>query len=180
MATAEAKPEKVKLTKKEKEAAERELRRTLPSLSQIGRNGVFEMVGSLGYTWAAGNVPGGPFVPVNIVCRGHNVYIFDGGEAGHRPSVKPRMFFQIKRAEVVAIGLLVIPPLPPHSNVFRLSFMKKQFGHRAFFFKVCTIFMCACRPTHCLSCAAHHHCTVTHLSTLCPCRPPRTRRCNAG
>jgi len=132
---AEAKPEKVKLTKKEKEAAERELRRTLPSLSQIGRNGVFEMVGSLGYTWAAGNVPGGPFVPVNVVCRGHNMYIFDGGEAGHRPSVKPRMFFQIKRAEVVAIGLLVIPPLPPHSNVFRLSFMKKQFGHRAFFFK---------------------------------------------
>ena len=75
------KPEKVKLTKKEKEKAERELRRSLPSLSQVGRNGVFEMIGTLSFTWAQGNVPGGPFVPVSVVCRGHNVYIFEGGEA---------------------------------------------------------------------------------------------------
>merc|ERR1712139_348808 len=92
-------PIKVKLTKKEKEAAERELRRRMPPLSQVGRNGVFEMAGPLSYTWAAGNVPGGPFVPMNIVCRAHNLYIFDGGEAGHLPSTKPRAFFQIKRAE---------------------------------------------------------------------------------
>jgi hypothetical protein len=128
--------EKAKLTKKEKERAERALRQNLPPLSQVGRNGVFEMVGPLAYTWAAGNVPGGPFVPVNVVARTHNLYVFDGGEAGHRPTAKPRAFLQIKRAEVVAIGLLVIPPLPPHTNVFKISFAKKQFGHRAFFFKV--------------------------------------------
>lgn len=128
-------PEKKKLTKKEKDALERELRKNLPPLSQVGRNGVFEMSGPLGFTWAAGNVPGGPFMPASVVCRGHNVYIFDGGEAGHRPSAKPRTFLQVKRAEVDNIGLLLIPPLPPHSNVFKLSFAKKQFGHRAFFFK---------------------------------------------
>ena len=126
------------MTKKEKEKAERELRKALPPLSQVSRNGVFEMAGALGFTWAAGNVPGGPFVPVNVVCRGHNLYVFDGGEAGHRPSAKPRTFFQIKRAEVSSIGLLVIPPLPPHTNVFKLEFSKKQFGHRAFFFKAAT------------------------------------------
>ena len=140
MAPPEAAPpgtSKVKLTKKEKEAAEKELRRRMPPLSQISRNGLFEIAGPLAYTWAAGNVPGGPFVPVTIVCRAHNLYIFDGGEAGHRPSAKPRAFFQIKRAEVVSIGLLVIPPLPPHTNIFKISFMKKQFGHKSFFFKVC-------------------------------------------
>lgn len=121
--------------RKEKARVERELRRAMPPLSQVGRNGVFEMTGQLGYTWAAGNVPGGPFVPVNVVARGHNLYIFEGGEAGHRPSAQPRAFFQIKRAEVSKIGLLVIPPLPPHTNVFKLTFMKKQFGHKAFFFK---------------------------------------------
>jgi hypothetical protein len=123
------------MTKKEKEKAERELRKQLPPLSQVSRNGVFEMTGPLSFTWAAGNVPGGPFVPVNVVCRAHNLYIFDGGEAGHRPSAKPRTFFQVKRAEVTKIGLLVIPPLPPHTNVFKLEFAAKQFGHRAFFFK---------------------------------------------
>jgi hypothetical protein len=128
---------KKKLTKKEKEQLERELRRNLPKRSATGRNGVFEMSGPLSFTWAAGNVPGGPFVPVNVVCRGHNLYLFEGGEAGHRPSAKPKSFLQIKRAEVDHIGLLLIPPLPPHSNVFKLSFAKKQFGHRAFFFKVC-------------------------------------------
>jgi len=126
---------KKKLTKKEKEQLERELRRNLPKRSATGRNGVFEMSGRLSFTWAAGNVPGGPFVPVNVVCRGHNLYLFEGGEAGHRPSAKPKSFLQIKRAEVEHIGLLLIPPLPPHSNVFKLSFAKKQFGHRSFFFK---------------------------------------------
>ena len=122
-------------TKKELAEAEKALRKSLPPLSQVSRNGVFEMSGPLAFTWAAGNVPGGPFVPMNVVCRAHNVYIFEGGEAGHRPTAKPKTFFQVRRAEVTKIGLLVIPPLPPHSNVFKLSFAKKQFGHRAFFFK---------------------------------------------
>ena len=135
---------KKELTKKEKEARrkekeriERELRRAMPPLKEVGRNGCFEIIGQLGYTWAQGSVPGGPFVPVNVVARAHNLYIFDGGEAGQRPSAKPRAFFQIKRAEVLKIGLLVIPNsgLPPHTNVFKVSFMKKQFGHKAFFFK---------------------------------------------
>ena len=136
MADAEKKPEKRKLTKKEKEKMEKELRRSLPPLSQLGRNGVFEIIGPLSFTWAAGNVPGGPFVPMSIVCRGHKLYVFEGGEAGHAPSAKPRAFFDIKRAEVVKIGLLLIPPLPPHNNVFKVGFAKKQFGHKAFFFKV--------------------------------------------
>merc|ERR1719473_911677 len=120
-----------KLSKKELAEAEKALRKSLPPLSQVSRNGVFEMSGPLAFTWAAGNVPGGPFVPVNVVCRGHNVYLFEGGEAGHRPSAKPKSFLQVKRAEVENIGLLLIPPLPPHSNVFKLTFAKKQFGHRA-------------------------------------------------
>ncbi len=125
-----------KLTRKEKEKAEKEMRKRMPPLSQVGRNGVFEIIGDLGFTWAAGNVPGGPFVPMSIVARGHNLYIFDGGESGARPTVKPKTFFNIKRAEVTAIGLLPLPPpLPPHTNVFKLEFQKKQWGHRAFFFK---------------------------------------------
>lgn len=134
-ATPAAGEKKKKLTKKEKEALERELRRNLPKRTATGRNGVFEMSGPLSFTWAAGNVPGGPFVPVNVVCHGHNVYLFEGGEAGNAPSAKPKLFLQVKRAEVENIGLLLIPPLPPHSNVFKLTFAKKQFGHRAFFFK---------------------------------------------
>ena len=74
-------------------------------------------------------------MPVSVVARGHNIYVFEGGEAGHAPSAKPRTFFQVKRADVEKLGLLRIPPLPPHSNVFKLTFAKKQFGHRAFFFK---------------------------------------------
>lgn len=131
----EQQQQKRKLTKKEKEKAEKELRKALPPLSQVGRNGLFEMVGQLSFTWAAGNVPGGPFVPCNVVAHGHNLYVFEGGQAGHRPSAKPRTFFQVKRAEVAVIGRLQIPPLPPHFNVFRIEFTKKQFGHRAFFFK---------------------------------------------
>ena len=46
--------------------------------------------------------------------------------------------FNIKRAEVEKIGLQVIPPLPPHNNVFKIGFAKKQFGHKAFFFKAPT------------------------------------------
>ena len=132
-ATPAAGEKKKKLTKKEKEALERELRRNLPKRTATGRNGVFEMSGPLSFTWAAGNVPGGPFVPVNVVCHGHNVYLFEGGEAGNAPSAKPKLFLQVKRAEVENIGLLLIPPLPPHSNVFKLTFAKKQFGHRASF-----------------------------------------------
>ena len=79
-----------KLTRKEKEKAEKEMRKRMPPLSQVGRNGVFEIIGDLGFTWAAGNVPGGPFVPMSIVARGHNLYIFDGGESGARPTVKPK------------------------------------------------------------------------------------------
>ena len=131
-------PVKKKLTKKEKEKAEKELRRSLPPLSQVGRNGVFEIIGPLSFTWAAGNVPGGPYIPVSVVARGHNLYIFEGGEAGHAPSAKPKTFFNIKRAEVEKIGLQVIPPLPPHNNVFKIGFAKKQFGHKAFFFKAPT------------------------------------------
>lgn len=133
-----------KLTKKETEAAERDLRRRMPQLSAVSRNGVFEMIGALYFTWAAGNVPGGPFVPVNVVLRGHNMYVFEGGEAGHRPAGKPRMFFNVKKAVVNddlgngTVGLLIIPPLPPHTNVFKLTFDKKQFGWKAFFFKAGT------------------------------------------
>ena len=131
---------KQKKTKAEKKKEEEELRKHLPTRSQTGRNGVFEMFGALGFTWAQGNVPGGPFLPVNLVCHGHNLYVFEGGEAGNRPSAKPRALFQIKRAEVEKAGekktgLLVIPPLPPHNNVFKITFAKKQFGHKAFFFK---------------------------------------------
>ena len=134
----QARKDKEKAKKEKAKAralAEKELRRSLPPLSQVGRNGVFEMIGPLSFTWAAGNVPGGPFVPVSAVARGHNLYIFEGGEAGHAPSAKPKTFFQVKRAEVIKVGLLLIPPLPPHSNVFKLTFAKKQFGHRTFFFK---------------------------------------------
>ena len=134
----QARKDKEKAKKEKAKAralAEKELRRSLPPLSQVGRNGVFEMIGPLSFTWAAGNVPGGPFVPVSAVARGHNLYIFEGGEAGHAPSAKPKTFFQVKRAEVIKVGLLLIPPLPPHNNVFRLTFAKKQFGHKAFFFK---------------------------------------------
>jgi len=128
-----------KLTRKEKEKAEKELRRRMPPLAQVGRNGVFEMTGSLSWTWAAGAVPGGPFVPASCVCRAHNFYVFDGGEEGSRPTAKPRTFFNIKRADVTQIGLLPLPPpLPPHTNVFRLDFAKKQFGHKSFFFKSTT------------------------------------------
>ena len=159
-AAADKGPEKVKLTKKEKEALEKELRKNLPPLSQVGRNGVFEMSGQLAFTWAAGNVPGGPFMPVNVVCRGHNLYVFEGGEAGHRPSAKPKIFLQVKRAEVLDIGLLLIPPLPPHSNVFKLEFVKKQFGHKAFFFKV--------SARHCLSIGSYGTSRARYTHTLMP------------
>ena len=62
----------------------------MPPLMQISRNGVFEFSGQLQYTWAAGTVPGGPFEYVNAVCRGTNLYIFEGGERGHNPTAKPQ------------------------------------------------------------------------------------------
>ena len=41
----------------------------------------------------------------------------------------------MKHAIVTEIGVLQNPPLPPHTNVFRVEFAKKQMGHRAYFFK---------------------------------------------
>ena len=124
-----------KLTKKEKEAAEKEMRRRMPQRAMVSRNGVYEMVGHLHFTWAVGQIPGGPFVPIAMVAKGHDLYIFESGVAGARPSAKPKLFLHIKRAEVLEVGLLLNPPLPPHINVFRLSFSSKQFGHKSFFFK---------------------------------------------
>ena len=125
---------KKKLTKKEKEKAERELRANLPTRAEVGRKGVFEMQGPLQYTWAVGQIPGGPFYPVDVIIKGHMLYLFEAGD-GHRPSAKPRGFFMIKKAVLIEIGILQNPPLPPHTNVFRLEFEKKQMGHRAYFFK---------------------------------------------
>jgi len=125
---------KKKLTKKEKEKAERELRANLPTRAEVGRKGVFEMQGSLQYTFAVGQIPGGPFYPVDVIIKGHMLYLFEAGD-GHRPSSKPRGFFLIKKAMLIEIGILQNPPLPPHTNVFRIEFEKKQMGHRAYFFK---------------------------------------------
>ena len=58
---------KKKMTAKEKAALEKELRRSMPSRAQVTRNGVFEFTGPLAYTFAVGAIPGGPFVPVDIV-----------------------------------------------------------------------------------------------------------------
>ena len=104
----------------------------------MGRNGVFEMTGSLCMTWAVGQIPGGAFRLSEIVIKGHNLYVFEGGVPGQRPTAQPRVFFNIRRAEVEVIGLLVNPPLPPQTNVFKITFSTKQFGHRAYFFKVRT------------------------------------------
>ena len=131
---AAAKPEekKKKLTDSEKKAAELALRRAMPTLAQVSRNGVYEFSGPLSYTFALGNVPGGSFLPVNAVCRGHNLYIF----SGTNPTSKPSVFLQIKKADVLEIGVLTLPPpLPPHNHVFKLTFANKQFGSKSFFFK---------------------------------------------
>lgn len=129
---AAAKPEKKKLTESEKKAAELALRRAMPTLAQVSRNGVYEFSGPLSYTFALGNVPGGSFLPINAVCRGHNLYIF----GGTNPTSKPSVFLQIKKADVLEIGVLTLPPpLPPHNHVFKLTFANKQFGSKSFFFK---------------------------------------------
>mmetsp|Transcript_51186 Transcript_51186/g.84895 ORF Transcript_51186/g.84895 Transcript_51186/m.84895 type:complete len:274 (-) Transcript_51186:45-866(-) len=126
---------KKKLTKKEKEQAERALRARLPTRSQVGSNGIFEMTGNLSYTFAVGQIPGGQFIAVQATLQGHTFYVFDGVE-GRKPSAKPLAFFNVKRAAVDEIGLLQQdPPLPPHTNVFKLTFNRKQYGHRAYFFK---------------------------------------------
>jgi len=125
---------KKKLTKKEKEKAEAELRANLPTRGQVGRKGVFEMTGSLAYTFAVGQIPGGQFYPIDVVLKGHQMYIFELG-SGSMPSLKPRGFFMVKRAIVTEMGMLMNPPLPPHTNVFKIEFAKKQMGHRAYFFK---------------------------------------------
>ena len=72
---------KKKLTKKEKEKAERELRANLPTRGEVGRKGVFEMHGPLQYTFAVGQIPGGPFYPVDVIIKGHMLYLFEAGEA---------------------------------------------------------------------------------------------------
>lgn len=120
-----------KLTRREKREREQAMLRTMPQLQQVSRHGIFEFSGSLSYTYAQGNVPGGSFIPVHAVCHGHTLYLFKG----HNPTEKPMAFFQIRRCEVLRIGLLVIPSLMPLNHVFKLTFLKKQFGAKSFFFK---------------------------------------------
>ena len=61
---------KKKLTPKEKAKAEAELRANLPTRGQVGRKGVFEMTGPLAYTFAVGQIPGGQFIPIDVVLKG--------------------------------------------------------------------------------------------------------------
>ena len=68
-AEAEVEQKKKKLTKKEREQAEKELRANLPSRSQVGNNGIFEMTGPLEYTFAVGTIPGGQFIPVQVTIQ---------------------------------------------------------------------------------------------------------------
>jgi|TARA_B110001469_G_C9306068_1_gene165897 hypothetical protein len=42
------------------------------------------------------------------------------------PSVKPKGMLMIKRAIIEEVGILQNPPLPPHTNVFKIEFAKKQ------------------------------------------------------
>ena len=126
--------ERKKEKKLEKERAVRELRARMPSLSQVGRNGVFEFAGYLNHTYAVGSIPGGSFLPVYTVIQGHVLYVFPGME--RKPSAKPFAFFNIKRAEVEQLGLLQQnPPLPPYRNVFRINLTRNQFGHKSYFFQ---------------------------------------------
>ena len=101
------------------------------------QRGVFEISGPLQYVFAVGQIPGGQFQPVDIVCKGHLLYLFEG-EGCRKPTSKPRGFFNIKRAEVTFIGLLQNPPLPPFTNVFKLTFASKQMAHKDWFFKAKT------------------------------------------
>ncbi len=125
-------PPQRKLTKAERKKADAELKRRMPSLAAVSRNGVFETVGQLYSTHAVGQIPGGRFIPTRMVAKGHNLYLFDGASP---PSAKPRSFLNVKRAEVVEVGLLLNPPLPPHTNVMRINLLAKQFGHKSWFFK---------------------------------------------
>ena len=107
----ETRGSKRKLTKKEKEKAERELRANLPTREQVGRKGVFEMSGPLEYTFAVGQIPGGPFRPVDVIIKGHKLYLFEMGDfmthgARGTPSAKPLGFFMMKHAVVKEIGVL--------------------------------------------------------------------------
>ena len=121
-------PPQRKLTKAERKKADAELKRRMPSLAAVSRNGVFETVGQLYSTNAVGQIPGGRFIPTRMVAKGHNLYLFDGASP---PSAKPRSFLNVKRAEVVEVGLLLNPPLPPHTNVMRINLLAKQFGHKS-------------------------------------------------
>ena len=113
------------------------MRANLPERQKVSRRGVFEISGPLQYVFAVGQIPGGQFQPVDIVCKGHLLYLFEG-EGCRKPTSKPRGFFNIKRAEVTFIGLLQNPPLPPFTNVFKLTFASKQMAHKDWFFKAKT------------------------------------------
>jgi hypothetical protein len=70
-AAAEKSGKKKKLTPKEKAKAEAEMRANLPTREKVGRKGVFEMTGPLAYTFAVGQIPGGQFIPIDVVLKGH-------------------------------------------------------------------------------------------------------------
>ena len=179
----EGEPKK-KLTRREREKRDKALRANLPSRADVSLNGIFELSGTVTFTHAVGNVPGGKFVCRHVVVQGHMMYLFEGTTRGSRPTAKPLMLLMLKRAVVTEIGVLELnPPLPPHAHVFRVEFpVRKQYGYRAFFFKCPTnlelkrwmrdlswrvnasqvrpIFFCRVRPTR------HFPCTFPCVS-LC-------------
>lgn len=132
----EGQPKK-KLTRREREKRDKALRANLPSRADVSLNGIFELSGTVTFTHAVGNVPGGKFVCRHVVVQGHMMYLFEGTTRGSRPTAKPLMLLMLKRAVVTEIGVLELnPPLPPHAHVFRVEFpVRKQYGYRAFFFK---------------------------------------------
>ena len=132
----EGQPKK-KLTRREREKRDKALRANLPSRADVSLNGIFELSGTVAFTHAVGNVPGGKFVCRHVVVQGHMMYLFEGTTRGSRPTAKPLMLLMLKRAVVTEIGVLELnPPLPPHAHVFRVEFpVRKQYGYRAFFFK---------------------------------------------
>ena len=69
-AAAAASGKKKKLTPKEKAKIEAEMRANLPTRDKVGRKGVFEMTGPLSFTFAVGQIPGGQFMPIDVVLKG--------------------------------------------------------------------------------------------------------------
>ena len=47
------------------------MRANLPTRDKVGRKGVFEMTGPLSFTFAVGQIPGGQFMPIDVVLKGH-------------------------------------------------------------------------------------------------------------